>query len=89
MDDSPVHPQNPVHAATPTSGRPTGLPSQLPQNNPSHPSLPQPQYHKEKNMRKILLQATEAHIPRDKVPNYQPGLTAETRYLSKERDATR
>ena len=47
MGGSPVHPQNPVHAATPTTGRPTGPHSQLPQNNP-HPSLPQPQYHKEK-----------------------------------------
>ena len=35
----------------------------------------------EKIMRKILLQATEAHIPRGRVPNYQPGLTAETRSL--------
>ena len=43
----------------------------------------------EKTMRGILLQASEAHIPRGSVPNYQPGLTAETRSLIQERDAIR
>ena len=43
----------------------------------------------EKIFRQILLQAADAHIPRGKVRNYQPGLTPETRSLIQERDAVR
>ena len=43
----------------------------------------------EKILREILLKAAEAHIPRGKVSQYQPGLTPETRSLIHERDALR
>ena len=43
----------------------------------------------ERIFRKILLKAAEAHIPRGKVHNYQPGLTPETRLLIQERDLLR
>ena len=43
----------------------------------------------EKTLRRVLLQAAEAHIPRGKVRNYQPGLSPETRSLIQERDDLR
>ena len=43
----------------------------------------------EKVFRRILLKAAEAHIPRGKVHNYQPGLTPATRSLIQERDVLR
>ena len=43
----------------------------------------------EKTLREILLKADNAHIPRGKVRNYQPGLTPEIRSLIQERDELR
>ena len=43
----------------------------------------------QKTKRKIIFQATEAHIPRGRVPSYQPGLTPETRSLIQKKDAIR